>query len=103
MTSLTLSPGGYIVVMGIKERRFDPLPHEISLEDLVPEDSFYRQLEAALDLSFVRDLVRPLYARGGRPSVDPVVFFRLQLVLFFEGLRSERELMRVAADRLSVR
>ena len=56
-----------------------------------------------LDLSFVRDLVRPLYAGGGRPSVDPVVFFKLQLVLFFEGLRSERELMRVAADRISVR
>src|SRR5829696_2514370 len=103
MTSLALSPGGYIVVMGIKERRFDPLPHEISLEDLVPEDSFYRRLEAALDLSFVRDLVRPLYARGGRPSVDPVVFFKLQLVMFFEGLRSERELMRMAADRISVR
>jgi transposase len=51
----------------------------------------------------VRDLVRPFYAGGGRPSVDPVVFFKLQLVLFFEGLRSERELMRVAADRLSVR
>jgi transposase len=48
----------------------------------------------------VRDLVRPFYAGGGRPSVDPVVFFKLQLVLFFEGLRSERELMRVAADRL---
>ena len=90
-------------MMGIKERRFDLLPREISLEDLVPEDNFYRRLEAALDLSFVRDLVRPLYARGGRPSVDPVVFFRLQLVLFFEGLRSERELTRVAADRLSVR
>jgi len=91
-------------VMGIKrERVFSPLPREVSLEDLVPEDSFYRRLEAALDLSFVRDLVRPLYAGGGRPSVDPVVFFKLQLVLFFEGLRSERELMRVAADRISVR
>ena len=103
LTSLTLSLGGCIVVMGIKERRFDPLPHEISLEDLVPQDSFCRRLEAALDLSFVREMVRPLYASGGRPSVDPVVFFRLQIVLFFEGLRSERELMRVAADRLSVR
>jgi hypothetical protein len=40
----------------------------------VPQDNFYRRLEAAaLDLSFVRELVRPLYARGGRPSVDPVV------------------------------
>jgi transposase len=90
-------------MMGTKERRFDPLPREISLEDLVPEDSFYRRLESRLDLAFVRDLVRPFYAGGGRPSVDPVVFFKLQLVLFFEGLRSERELMRVAADRLSVR
>jgi transposase len=51
----------------------------------------------------MRELVRPLYAKGGRPSVDPVVFFRLQLVMFFEDIRSERELMRVAADRLSVR
>jgi len=32
-----------------------------------------------------------------------VVFFKLQLVLFFEGLRSERQLMRVVADRLSLR
>ena len=89
--------------MGIKERRFDPLPQGISLEDLVTKDNFYRRLEATLDLSFVRELVRPLYAKGGRPSVDPVVFFRLQLIMFFEGIRSERELMRMAADRLSVR
>jgi transposase len=29
----------------------------------------------------------------GRPSVDPVVFFKLQLIAFFEGIRSERQLM----------
>jgi transposase len=51
----------------------------------------------------VRKLVAPLYANGGRPSVDPVVFFKLQLVMFFEDLRSERQLMRAVADRLSVR
>jgi transposase len=57
-----------------------------------------------LDLAFVRDLVRERYvADQGRPSVDPVVFFRLQLVMFFEGIRSERQLLRLAADRLSVR
>ncbi len=68
--------------MGTKERIFSPLPRDVSLEDLVPQDNFYRRLEETLDLSFVRDLVRPLYARGGRPSVDPVVFFRLRLVMF---------------------
>ncbi len=89
--------------MGTKERVFALLPHEVSLEDLVPSDHFYRRLEETLDLSFVRDLVASLYARGGRPSVDPVVFFKLQIVMFFEDLKSERQLMRVVADRLSLR
>jgi transposase len=89
-------------MMGTKTRRFAPLP-DLSLEELVPYDNFYRRLEATLELSFVRDLVRDCYASSGRPSVDPVVFFRLQLVMFFEDIRSERQLMEVAADRLGVR
>ena len=32
-----------------------------------------------------------------------MVFFKLQLVMFFEGIRSERQLMEVVADRLSLR
>lgn len=51
-------------MMGKKERVFFPLPRDVSLEDLVPEDHFYRRLEERLDLSFVRDLVRPLYVYG---------------------------------------
>lgn len=89
-------------MLGIKERIFRPLP-PVSLEDLVPPDHFYRHLERALDLSFVRGLVSNTYAELGRPSIDPVVFFKLQLILFFEGLRSERQLMRLVADRLSLR
>src|SRR5215204_853555 len=95
--------GGHAIMMGTKIRSFTPLPRDLSLEDLVPEDNFYRRPEATLDLSFVRELVGPLYAGGGRPSVDPVVFFKLQLVMFFEDLHSERQLMRVVCDRLSVR
>jgi transposase len=90
-------------MMGTKVPSFAPLPKDISLEDLVPQDNFYRRLESRLDLSFVREFVAPLYARGGRPSVDPVVFFKLQLVMFFEDLRSERQLMEVVSDRLSLR
>jgi transposase len=90
-------------MMGTKIRNFTPLPREVSLEDLVPKDNFYRRLDRKLDLSFVRDLVEDCYASSGRPSVDPVVFFRLQLVMFFEDIRSERQLMEVGADRLSIR
>ncbi len=89
-------------MMGLKERAFAPLV-AVSLEELVPQDHFYRHLQKVLDLSFVHDLVREFYALAGRPSIDPVVFFKLQLVMFFEDIRSERLLMRQVADRLSVR
>jgi transposase len=89
-------------MMGSKARLFTPV-RAISLDELVPPDNFYRHLEQVLDLSFVHGLVQDHYAAGGRPSVDPVVFFKLQLVMFFEGVRSERLLMRLVADRLSVR
>src|SRR4028118_442402 len=94
--------GALRIMMGTKVRRFEPLSN-VSLETLVPKDHFYRHVERTLDLSFVRDLVRSCYAAGGRPSVDPVVYFKLQLIMFFEGIRSERQLIEVAAGRLSVR
>ncbi len=65
-------------MMGTKIRTFSPLEN-LSLEELVPKDNFYRRLETTIDLSFIRELVRDRYASSGRPSVDPVVFFRLQL------------------------
>ena len=77
----------------LSEKDRDFQPHVVSLEALVPEDNFYREVEAKLDLSFVRDLVRHLYKPFGRPGIDPVVFFKLQLIMFFEGFRSERQLM----------
>ena len=72
-------------MMGTKQRNFVPLLH-VSLEELVPHDHFYRYLERTLDLSFVREFVHETYAGGGRPSIDPIVFFKLQLVMFFEGI-----------------
>src|SRR6478735_2825300 len=89
-------------MMGTKARAFAPLP-PVSLEQLVPPDHFYRHLERTLDLAFVRDLARDAYAAGGRPSIDPGVFFKLQLILFFEGLRSERQLVATASLNLAHR
>jgi transposase len=89
-------------MMGCKERHFEPID-ALTLHELVPADHFYRHLDRTLDLTFVRELVADCYAAGGRPSIDPVVFFKLQLVLFFKGLRSERQLLQHAADQLSVR
>ncbi len=51
----------------------------VSLADLILQDHFNRHLETRLDLGFVRDWAQELYAERGRPSIDPVVFFKLQL------------------------
>ena len=78
-------------------------PVLMSLESAVPPNHFYRQLDRTLDLAFVRDLVAERYASGGRPSIDPVVFFKLHLIMFFEGLRSERKLIEIASLNLAHR
>ena len=76
----------------------------VCLEALVPKNNFYRQVEAKLDLSFVREFVQECYATTmGRPSIDPVVFFKLQLIMFFEGIRSERRLVEAASLNLAHR
>ena len=89
-------------MLGQKPRVFQP-HSEVCLDDLVPQDNFFRQVEGCLDLDFVRDLVCDLYSDTGRPSIDPVVFFKLQLIAFFEGIRSERQLMEIVDMRLDHR
>ena len=57
----------------------------VSLEALVPRDHYYRQLEAKLELGFVRELAHSLYEATGRPSMDPVVFFKFQPICSSRG------------------
>ena len=54
-------------MLGTKIRNFAPLPG-LSLEELVPQDNFYRRLEATLVLSLVRDLVSDCYASSSGSS-----------------------------------
>ncbi len=75
----------------------------MSVESAVPQDHFYRHLHRVLDLSFVRDLAADCYAVGGRPSIDPEVFFRLHLMMFFAGIRSERQLLEHVGYNLAMR
>jgi transposase len=88
-------------MLGHKVRTFTP--RLVSLEDLVPLDHFYRQVEQRFNLQFVRDLVCHYYAPWGRPSIDPIVFFKLQLIAFFESIRSERQLMETVNVNLAHR
>lgn len=70
----------------------------------IPRDHFYTRLEGVLDFSFIYALTRPLYAEKlGRPSLDPVVFFKAMLVGFFENVVYDTELEYRIADSLTLR
>jgi len=57
-----------------------------------------------LDLSFVYELTKPLYAeRMGCPSLDPVIFFKCMLIGFFENIVYDTELEFRVADSLMFR
>jgi len=67
----------------------------VSIEGLVPEGHLLRKVAGAVDFSFIRDRVKHLYCEdNGRPALDPVVLFKLLLLGYLYGVRSERQLMR---------
>ena len=74
-----------------------------SLDAAVPRDHIVRRLADALDLSFVRALTRPYYSGTGRPSVDPLVLFKLSLLGYLFNITSERRVCEEAGLNLAWR
>ena len=79
------------------------LLYQVSLHDLVADDSFYRKLDAALDLRFLYTETEAYYGTEGQQSIDPVVFFKICLVGYLNNLTSDRRLMAFCANCLDVR
>lgn len=64
----------------------------LSLDQLVPEDHLVRKLEAAIDFNFIYDLVSDKYCMdNGRPSIDPVVLFKIVFIQYIFGIKSMRQ------------
>lgn len=64
----------------------------LCIEDLVPENHLLRAIDGAIDFGFIYDEVRDLYCLdNGRPSVDPVVLFKIVLIQYTFGIRSMRQ------------
>src|SRR5437879_12162970 len=57
-------------------------------------------LKATIDFGFVREEVARCYGKKGNESVDPVVILKMMFLLFFDDIKSERELMEVIGERL---
>lgn len=63
----------------------------VDTEMLVPQDHLLRKIDAAVDFNRVYEMVEPLYCEdNGRPSIDPVVLFKMVLIQHLYGLTSLR-------------
>jgi len=78
----------------LKQRREKQQQMElVIMEQMVPEDHFLRKVDRAVDFSFIYDLCAPLYcADNGRPAIDPEILFRMLLVGYLYGIKSETRL-----------
>ncbi len=63
----------------------------ICMDSLVPDDHLLRKIDRAIDFTHIYDFVEDLYCHNnGRPSVDPVVLFKMVLIQHLYGITSLR-------------
>ena len=72
------------------------------LSDRVPQDNIFRKLKETLDLNFLYQETKKYYGSEGQKSIDPVVFFKLILVGYFENLNSDRKIIAHASMRMDI-
>ena len=79
------------------------LIYQLSLDELVDSDNFYRKLDTTLDLGFIYRETAPYYGTEGQESIDPVVFFKICLVGYLNNIASDRALIQFCSNCLDVR
>lgn len=63
-----------------------------TMEEIVPEDSLFRKIDKYIDFTFIYDEVKELYcSNNGRPSIDPVVLFKIVFIQALDGIKSMRQ------------
>ena len=78
-------------MMGHQSRQMTML--FVDIESLIPETHLLRKIERMVSFDFIYDLLAPYYPATGRPSVDPVSMFKMLLIGYLYGIKSERRLV----------
>ena len=70
-----------------------------TMEELVPQDSLFRKIDKYIDFTFIYDEVKDLYCENnGRPSIDPVVLFKIVFIQALDGIKSMRQTCKKIKD-----
>lgn len=83
---------GVIEMMGRQAVGQDHLFYAFNLETVVPQKHLFRGIDRCLDLADLRHHLAEYYSHTGRPSVDPELMVRMQVIGYCYGIRSERRL-----------
>ena len=63
----------------------------VEIDSLVPKEHLLRKVDEAVEFNRLYEMVEPLYSEeNGRPSIDPVVLFKMVLIQHLYGLSSLR-------------
>src|SRR5882724_156598 len=87
-------------MMGEQKSEPQLFNYAVNLEKRVRANHPLRQVKAVIDFSFVREEVAHCYGRNGNESVPPEGILKMMFLLFFDDIKSERELMEVIGERL---
>ena len=79
-------------MMGERTEMQEALFYSFRIEDHVPEDHLLRSIDRFVDLTSIREYLKPFYSATGRPSIDPELMIRMLLIGYCMGIRSERRL-----------
>ena len=76
----------------------------VSLEEMVPQNHLLRKIDAAIDFNKLYEFVEKLYCEdNGRPSIDPVVLFKIVLIQHIYGISSLRRTLEEVSMNLAYR
>ena len=87
-------------MMGEQKSEPQLFNYAVNLEKRVRANHPQRQVKAVIDFSFEREEVAHCYGRNGNDSVPPEVILKMMFLLFFDDIKSERELMEMIGERL---
>jgi transposase len=87
-------------MMGHQQQQKELFSYAIDLDKRVRADNPLRRVAEVIDFSFARQEVASTYGYNGNVSIDPEVILKLMFLLFFDDVRSERQLMELLPERL---
>ncbi|MCG8528888.1 MAG: transposase [Opitutales bacterium] len=87
-------------MMGEHQEQKNLFSYAVDLDKRIRNDHPLRLIKERVDFDWVREEVRELYGKNGNVSVDPVIIVKLLFLLYYDNIRSERELMKIIPERL---